>query len=322
MQPAVQPLGCGPPRTLPLLPPEGTQPPSPPLGAGLRAASGPLSTAPSPGHPLPTRGVAVGSGEQAPVHCLLGAPRLPRARPGPCPLPSAQVSLWGGEATPLGTLTFQDRDVDGGPQAGQPRPRVSITHVGTWARGGGGPGWMAALHARPAGQPQAAPGPSRQRQEQQEGRGHHPGQGLWPGRKGRERWERKAGSGGLALLSPQRPPRQPGSSPVWGRRWGAQGASWMGRDSWDPSRGLQWARPEAPPTQSAWSAPPGLSSRPDTLMGPCPGLRLLPDTAWGPPLLGGPRTVFPEPGAPRRPPMGADSSWALLPARAPPSPRP
>ena len=69
----------------------------------------------------------------------------------------------------------------------------------------------------------------------------------------------------------------------------------MGRDRWDPSRGLRWAQPEPRPAQSTRSAPPGLSSRPDTLMGPSPGLRLLPDTAWGPPLLGGPPPPTPSP---------------------------
>ena len=192
-------------------------------GVGLRVASGPLSTAPSPGHPLPTRRAAAGS--RHPSIVPLGPP------PSQSPPWALSPPLSIGVPVGLGMLTFEDRDVDGGPQAGQPCPRVPVAHVGAQARGSGGPGWTAALHAWPAGQPQATPGPSRQCQEQQEGRGHHPGQGLGLGRKGGGGWERKAGSGGLALLSPQCPLRQPGSAPVWGRQLGTQGATWVGRDS-------------------------------------------------------------------------------------------
>ena len=236
MQPAVQPPGCGPPRTLPLSPPEGTQTPSPPLGAGLR----PSIHSPFPGTPSAHPGGWLwGAGSRHPSIVSSGPPAFQSPPWALSPPLSTGVPVGPrvGEATPLGTLTFQDRDVDGGPQAGQPHPRVPVTHVGTRAGGGGGPGWTAALHARPARQPQAAPGPSGQRQEQQEGRGHHPGQGLGPGRKGRERWERKAGSGGLALLSPQRPPWQPGSSPVWGRQWGGPGSLLDGEGQMGPLEG-------------------------------------------------------------------------------------
>lgn len=285
----MQPPGCGPPRAPPLSPSEGTQAPSPPLRG---RAEGSLRTpvhSPFPGTPSAHPGG--GRGEQAPVHCPLGVPSFPEPALGPVPSLSTGVGPGAGVAAPLGMLTFEDRDVDGGPQAGQLCPRVPVAHVGARAGGGGGPGWTAALHARPAGQPQATPGPSRQCQEQQEGRGHHSGQGLGPGRKWGGGWERKAGSGGLALLSPQFPPRQPGSAPVWGRRWRAQRATWVGRDSWDPSKGLWSQRPQRAPGQPLLDSHPALT----LLMGPSPGLRLLPDTAWGPPLLGGPCTALPEP---------------------------
>ena len=136
-------------------------------GWGLGPPSAP---APCPGHQRQVTSVPP-TGAQVPRSGLSG--------PLPCPLSAGCPcgNGWGGAASPQ-TLTFEDGHVDGGPHVGQRHPWLPSAPGGIGARGGGGPGGVAALHAGPSGQPQAGPGPHRQPQKEQEAGGCHPRQSL------------------------------------------------------------------------------------------------------------------------------------------------
>lgn len=177
----------------------------------------------------------------------MGAPARPQSQPGPLPCspappspcPSGQVPLGTGDggrgrATSPGTPTFEDGDVDGWAHAGQPPPLVPIDRADVRAGGRRGPGRAAAVHAGPAGQPQAGPGTHGQHQEEQEGRGRHHlvgGQNRSP----RVGEEDRGGGGAPGKESPAPPPPHGQRCAPFSREDSRQIRSCLGgAGQWDP----------------------------------------------------------------------------------------
>lgn len=236
---SVQPSECLPLRAQPVLPLKGGAAPRPPshlpLGWGSRI-EGKLSPACHPPTPPPSppihspfprapcshrRRRLWGAGSR-PLCAPLG-PSLPRASLGPSPCSPASLSMpliaecpcgaGGSGATSPGTLTFEDRDVDGGPHVGQSHPLIPVAHAGVWACGlgaaGGQGGQLQCIHSQQGGpRPGQAPAGSISRSRRAEA-----GSGGQDGRKrmGEENGEWRGDTPAEPPL-----PQQPNCAPLCG----------------------------------------------------------------------------------------------------------